>query len=45
MYESDVSKIFIIDDSGPHAAALGQSKVQLTSVRTLPVQGPVALCL
>lgn len=45
MYESDVSKIFIIDDLGPDAAALRQSKLQLTSVRTLPVQGPAALCL
>ena len=38
-------KIFIIDDMGPDAAALRQSKLQLTSVRTLLVQGPAALCL
>lgn len=44
MYESEVSKIFIIDD-GPDAAALRQSKLQLTSVRTLSVWGPAALCL
>lgn len=38
-------KIFIVDDLGPDAAARRQSKLQLTSVRTLLVQGPAALCL
>lgn len=44
MYESDVSKMFIIDDLGPRATALRRSKLQLTLVRTLPVQGPAASC-
>lgn len=44
VYECDVSKIFIIDDLGPHATALRWSKLQLTLVRTLSVQGPAAWC-
>lgn len=45
MYESDVSKIFIIDDLGSDAAALRQSKLRLTSVRSLRVHCPAGLCL
>lgn len=45
MFESNVSKIFIIDDLGSDVAALRQSKLQLTSVRTLPAQSPAALSL